>query len=48
MLTHRADLKAVSDMMGHYSTKMTTDRYYELVGELKKDAVEKLPVLIAI
>ncbi len=45
MLAHGADLKAVSEMMGHHSTKTTADRYYQLVAELKKDAVDKLPVL---
>ncbi len=45
MLAAGADLKAVSEMMGHNSTKMTADRYYELVKDLKKQAVSKLPVL---
>jgi len=45
LLAHGADLKAVSDMMGHHSTKMTADRYYQLVEALKKDAVARLPVL---
>ncbi|MBW2064301.1 MAG: tyrosine-type recombinase/integrase [Deltaproteobacteria bacterium] len=45
MLADGADLKAVSEMMGHHSTKMTADRYYQLVEGLKKDAVSKLPTL---
>jgi len=45
LLAHGADLKAVSEMMGHHSTKMTADRYYQLVEELKRKAVQKLPVL---
>jgi len=40
-----ADLKAVSEMMGHHSTKTTADKYYQLVAELKKEAVNKLPTL---
>jgi len=45
LLAHGADLKAVSDMMGHHSTKMTADRYYQLVEDLKRKAVSKLPTL---
>jgi len=40
-----ADLKAVSELMGHHSTKMTADRYYQLVEDLKRDAVNKLPAI---
>ena len=47
LLAQGADLKAVSDMMGHHSTKMTADRYYQLAEELKRKAVEKLPVLLS-
>ncbi|MDL1971428.1 MAG: site-specific integrase, partial [Candidatus Desulfofervidaceae bacterium] len=45
LLAHGADLKAVSDIMGHHSTKMTADRYYQLIEDLKRKAVEKLPSL---
>jgi len=31
--------------MGHHSTKMTADRYYQLVEDLKRKAVSKLPTL---
>ena len=44
LLSQGADLKAVSELMGHHSTKMTADRYYQLVEKLKKEAVNKLPV----
>ncbi|MDL1970681.1 MAG: site-specific integrase [Candidatus Desulfofervidaceae bacterium] len=44
MIAHGADVKAVSDMLGHSNTEITVNRYYQLVEDLKKKAVQLLPV----
>jgi integrase len=46
MLQGGADLKAVSELMGHSSTKMTADQYYFLLKEEKQRAMATLPPLI--
>ncbi len=46
LLQRGADLKAVSDMMGHATTQMTVDVYYECHVSEKKRAANLLPELI--
>jgi integrase len=42
-LSEGADLKAVSAVLGHSSTKMTADIYYHLLHGEKKRAVDLIP-----
>jgi len=44
-LSEGADLKAVSKVLGHSSTKMTADTYYHLLQEEKQRAVNLIPPL---
>lgn len=45
LLNNGADLAAVSKLMGHASTKMTADVYYQYMAGEKRRAVELLPLL---
>ncbi|RJX18989.1 MAG: site-specific integrase [Desulforudis sp.] len=48
MLRAGADLKAVSELMGHSSPRMTLEVYYHLLDEQKRQALEKLPQPLAL
>jgi integrase len=45
MLNKGGDLAAVSKIAGHYSTQMTTDRYYHVMKDAKKRAVRLISPL---
>lgn len=42
MLKAGADLKAVSQLMGHSSTTLTISTYYHVIEEQKKEAIDRL------
>jgi len=43
LLAGKADIKAVSSLMGHSGPGMLFKTYYHLIGEGEKEAIEKLP-----
>lgn len=43
LLANKADIKAVSSLMGHSGPGMLFKTYYHLIGDGEKEAVEKLP-----
>ena len=43
LIAGKADIKAVSSLMGHSGPGMLFKTYYHLIGEGEKEAIEKLP-----
>ena len=48
MLRSGADLKAVSELMGHSSTRMTQEVYYHLLEGQKRTALNHLAAVPAL